>query len=210
MYLYVTTVRPGQASPSKVMEWALAMTQKINQISEVPTSLWTSAMSPGMGSLAWTATVEDLSVIEATESKLAADPAYQSLTDQAASLLAAGSTDQNLIQIVHSDPDAQTYEAQYATVVRATLAPGAMVTGIQLGVELAQQVRKITGTPMSFGIETTGTYGGVVWIGLASDIATLQAGTEAINSNIDFAQKIDQEAAKAFIPGTQTVSRRIV
>jgi len=39
MYLYSTSVRPGLANPVKVMDWALRITQKINEISEVPSAL---------------------------------------------------------------------------------------------------------------------------------------------------------------------------
>ena len=39
MYLYATSVRPGQANPTRVMEWAVGMTQKINQVTNRTSSL---------------------------------------------------------------------------------------------------------------------------------------------------------------------------
>ena len=63
MYLYATSVRGGLVNPNKVMEWALAMTEKINQVSEVTSSLWTTTLSPGLGRLTWVSVVEDLAVI---------------------------------------------------------------------------------------------------------------------------------------------------
>jgi hypothetical protein len=210
MYLYSTSARSGVADPVKVMEWALSMTEKINQISEVRTSLWTSAMSPAMGTMAWTSVVSDLAIIEDTEAKLAADPGYADLLGQATALLSTDPADQTLMQLVHADPDAAGVDARYALTTRATLAPGSMVAGIELGVELAQKAKKITGRPTSFAVSVTGDYGAVMWVSMAETIQQLQASIEALNSDTDFAKAIDNKAGKAYLPGaTETISRKI-
>ena len=124
MYLYSTSVRCGLVDPAKVAQWAVSLTQKINQVSDVPTALWTSAMSPGMGTFAFTSVVRDLSQIEATETKLAADPGYSTLVEQAVGLLSGEPIDQLLMQLVHGDRDAANIKAEYAQTVRAKLTPG--------------------------------------------------------------------------------------
>ena len=210
MYLYSTSVRPGVANPPKVMEWALKMTEKINQIGEVPSSLWTAAMSPAMGTLAWTAVVSDLEVIEATEGKLATDPGYMSLVEEAIGLLSTDPADQMLMQLVHADQDAANIDAHYASTVRATIAPGSMRTGVELGVELAQKVKQITGRPTSFAMNVTGEYGAIMWVSLAETIQQLQAANEALDANEEFAKAVDKDASKVYLPGaTQTISRKI-
>ncbi|MCU1465407.1 MAG: hypothetical protein JWM72_1335 [Actinomycetia bacterium] len=210
MYLYSTSARSGVADPVKVMEWALSMTEKINQISEVRTSLWTSAMSPAMGTMAWTSVVSDLAIIEDTEAKLAADPGYAELVGQATALLSTDPADQTLMQLVHADPDAAGVDARYALTTRATLAPGSMVAGIELGVELAQKAKKITDRPTSFAVSVTGDYGAVMWVSMAETIQQVQASIEALNSDPDFAKAIDNKAGKAYLPGaTETISRKI-
>ena len=211
MYLYSTSARSGAANPAKVMEWAVSMTEKINQISSVPTSLWMAAMSPAMGTMAWTSVISDLAVIEETEAKLAADPGYMDLVDQATTLLSTDAADQRLMQLVHADPDSAGINAQYASTVSATLAPGSMVSGIELGVEVAQQVKKISGQPTSFAVSVTGDYGAVMWVSLAETIQQLQAGNEAVNADTAFAKMVDQKASKAYLPGTtESISRKIV
>jgi hypothetical protein len=210
MYLYSTSVRSGVVNPVKVMDWALRMTQKINQISEVPSTLWGSVMSPAMGSLAWTAVVSDLAVIEDTEAKLAADPAYLDLIDEAATLLSTDAADQMVMQLVHGDRDAATIDAQYATTVRAIVAPGSMRAGIELGVGLAQQDKQVTGLPTSFAVNVTGDYGAVMWVSLAETIQQVQAANEALNANEDFDEAVDEGAADAYLPGAvQTITRKI-
>jgi hypothetical protein len=210
MYLYSTAVRSGIANPVKVMDWALRMTQKINQISEVPTALWTSVMSPAVGSLAWTAVVSDLAVIEDTETKLAADPGYMALVDEATALMSTDPADQMLMQLVHGDRDAASIDAHYASTVRATVAPGSMRTGIELGVDLAQKVKQITRLPTSFAVGVTGDYGAVMWVSLAETIQQVQAANEALNADEDFSKAVDKDAAKAYLPGaTQTITRKV-
>jgi hypothetical protein len=211
MYLYSTSVRLGSANPIKAMEWALSLTQKINAISEVPTALWTTVMSPAMGTLAWTAVVSDLAVIEATETKLAADPGYHDLVQHGLALTsAADPADQMLMRLVHGDRDAANLDAHYANTVMANLAPGHMVAGVELGVDLAQRAKKITGCPTSFAVSVTGGYGAVMWVSLAESIQQLQHGSEALNGDADFAKLLDKEAGKVYLPGaTQSITRKV-
>jgi hypothetical protein len=211
MYLYSTSVRPGMANPVKVMDWAVRMTQKINQISEVPSALWTSVMSPAMGTLAWTSVVSDLAIIGDTETKLAADPGYMGLVDEATVLLSTTEPPmQMLMQLVHGDRDAASIDAQYASTVRATLAPGSMRAGIELGVDLAQRVKQITGRPTSFAVGVTGDYGAVMWVSLAETLQQVQAANEALNTDEEFSKALDKDAAKVYLPGAeQTITRKV-
>jgi hypothetical protein len=210
MYLFSTSVRPGNANPVKVMEWALSLTKRVNAVAEVPSTLWMSAMSPGMGSLAWSSVVSDLAIIEDTDAKLAADPGYMALVDQASALFSGESADQMLMQLVHGDRDAASIDAHYAVSIRATLAPGSMREGTELGVDLAKRVKKVTGRPTSFAVSVTGDYGAVMWVSLAETIQQLQAANEALSTDAEFAKAIDKEAAKAYLPGaTQTITRKV-
>ena len=85
-----------------------------------------------------------------------------------------------------------------------------MRRGIELGVEIAQQAKQITGRPTSFAVSVTGAYGDVMWVSLAETIQQLQAANEALNSNEEFSKGLDKEAAKAYLPGaTQTISRKV-
>jgi hypothetical protein len=210
MYLYSTSVRSGVANPAHVMDWAIRITEKINQIGEVPSRLWTAAMSPAMGTLAWTAVVSDLTIIEETEAKLSTDPGYLALVEEAVPLLSSDAADQRLMQLIHADADAARGDFQYASTVRAALAPGFMRRGIELGVEIAQTAKQITGRPTSFAVSVTGSYGDVMWVSLAENIQQLQAANEALNANEEFSKQLDKDASKAYLPGaTQTISRKI-
>ena len=69
--MYIFTCRrdsPGNFRDS--MAWALSVTEKVNQISEAQFHLWSTFNSPGVGTLSWATTIEDLEVLEATNAKL--------------------------------------------------------------------------------------------------------------------------------------------
>ena len=208
---FTRSARLAPGNPQKMMTWALQMTEKVNQVTELNVRLWSTIFSPGVGTLAWTSTVEDLGVLEASDAKLIVDAGYLSLAEEGAKFASGEGVDDALVRLVLADPDAANTEPQYATVVQAVLAPGGSERGIELGAEIAQRAKRITGRPTSFGVATTGVYGTVGWITLYDSIAQLQSAEQAIGADIEFARFVDKEASKVYLTGTtQTVFRRIV
>jgi hypothetical protein len=212
MYLYSISVRTGEGNPTKAMDWALRLTEKVNQIGEAPVTLWTPIMSPGTGTLAWSAVVPNLAMIADSQDKLFADPGYLALLDESPELLSSTEpATEQVMQLVHGDSDAAKIDAQFASTVVGKLAPGSMRSGAALGVDIAQKVKKITGRPTSFAVGVTGDYGAVMWVSLAESIAQLQAANDALNSDEDFGKLLDKEAAKAYMPdAVQSITRKVV
>jgi len=211
MYLFSRNVRLGAGNPEKQLAWALKMTEKVNQISETPVSLWTTVFSPDSGRLVWTSVFEDLVTLEGTFDKLIGDSGYSSLVEEGAAHASGDPVDDGLLQFVHADPKAAEIDAQYALAVQATLAPGGQVKGIELGVETAQLAGKITGCPTSFAVGVTGAYGMVEWLTVYASITDMQRAGEAIAADTSFAQKVDKELSKVYLPGvtTQRAFRKI-
>jgi hypothetical protein len=192
------------------MAWAVKATEKVNQISDVPVTVWTPFGSPGVGSLTWVARFEDLTVLEATDAKLMADPGYLALLEEGAPMIADSGADDSLWQVVYANPDAASAQPQYVNLVFAVLAPGHLVRGIELGVEIAQRAERITGRPTSFSVAETGPYGAVEWTGLADSVEQVHAARQALNADQEFAQLLDSEASAAYLPqATQAIYRKI-
>jgi hypothetical protein len=211
MYLFSRTVRLGAGNPEKQLAWALKITEKVNQISETPVDLWSSVFSPNAQTLVWTTTVDDLLTLETIESKLISDSGYVSLVEEGAAHGSGDPVDDGLLQFVFADPATAEVDATYATTVQATLAPGGSARGMELGVETAQRVGKISGCPTSFCASLTGAYGAVEWISVYSSIEQLQRGQEAIGVDAEFAQMVDKELSKVYLPGAiQLAWRKIV
>jgi hypothetical protein len=208
MYLFSRNVRLGAGNPEKQLAWALRMTEKVNQISETPIDLWSSVFSPNAQTMVWTATVDDLLTLETVENKLISDSGYVSLVEEGAAHASGDPVDDGLLQFVFADPAAAEVDATYATTVQATLAPGGSARGMELGVETAQRAGKISGCPTSFCASLTGTYGAVEWVSVYRSIEELQRGQEAIGADAEFAQMVDKELSKVYLPGALQLAWR--
>jgi hypothetical protein len=210
MYLFTRSarLRPGHLQES--MEWSLKATEKVNQISEIAVSLWSPVFSAGVGGLTWVAMVEELAALEATDDKLMADPGYVALVDEGAKFVADSGIDDSLWQYLHVDPDGATAQPKYVNLVEAVLAPGHFLKGVELGIEIAQQAKRITGRPTSFAIAESGPYGAVQWSSLADSVEQLQAGKQGLTADAEFARLIDEQAGSAYQPAaTQVMYRKI-
>ena len=211
MYLFARSTRLAPGNSRDALAWAVNVTQKVNQITELEVTLWTTVFSPGLGTLAWTAAAEDLVQLEAADDKLNVDDSFVALVDQGAKFSSGQAIDDGVIQLVHADADASAGQPTYASVVQAVVAPDASVRGIEVGVEIAQRAKAITGRPTSFGVGITGPYGAVEWISVVDSVQDLQQANEALAADVSFAQFIDKEAAKLYQAGAtvQTAYRRI-
>jgi hypothetical protein len=209
-YLFTRSARLAPGDVPAAMAWAVKMTEKVNAVADIRVSLWSTVMSPELGRLTWTTVVEDLAVLTATDEKLMADSSYHELSKQGAEFDSGGGIDDGLVRYVHADRDG-VESATYATLVRAILAPGNAVKGIELGVDIAQRAKAITGRPTSFGTAQTGAYGEVGWIALYDSIDQVQAASEALAADAAFAKLLDEKASKAYLAGhsTQSITRKI-
>jgi hypothetical protein len=209
-YLFSRSARLGSGNVPAAMAWAVKMTEKVNAIAETPIALWSTVMSPELGRLTWTTVVDDLAVLTATDEKLMADGGYHELAAQGAQYDSGSGMDDGLVRFVHADRDGVD-GASYATIVRAVLAPGSSVKGVELGVEIAKRAKAITGRPTSFVASQTGVYGGVGWIALYESIDQVQAASEALAADAAFGKLLDEKASKAYLAGqsTQTISRKL-
>ena len=209
-YLFSRSVRvSGNLVDS--MAWSARITEKVNQIAEQKFELWTPIFSPQINTLSWTAVVDDLAALTATDEKLMADGGYLELVAEGSKFNSGQGVDDALAQLVYADPNAPESSA-FASVVRAVLSPGSFTDGITLGVEIAQRAAAITGQPIHFATSATGVYGEVSWIGLYASIEEVQASDASLAADADFAKLLDERAAKAYLAGqtTQIIARKVM
>ncbi|HMC38783.1 MAG TPA: hypothetical protein VKI19_03915 [Acidimicrobiales bacterium] len=211
MYLFSRSFRLAQGDLKHQMEWAFQITEKVNQISETPVLLWQTTMSPQVGVLAWSMSVDSLAVLEALDDKLSADSGYLELVKEGAQFATQEGLTDNLVQLVHADADMAPERIRYVTAVNAQTAPGHAVKAIELGIEIAQRVKSVTGCPCSFGTSLTGVYGGVQWATYFDSIEQLEQAQQQLNADTTFVEVIDSKASVAYLPNAQqSIVRRIV
>jgi hypothetical protein len=210
MYLFSRSGRLAQGNTREAMNWALEVTEQVNQITALGVSLYMQVWSPEFGRLAWSCFVSDLGVLEAANDKLLADDSFVSKVDQGAKLLVGG-IDDSLAQILHGEPDPNR-TAEYVTAVRAVCAHGKIQEGIAVGMEIAQKAEAITGVPTSFVSGATGVYGRVGWLAGHENVQSIDAAQAALMADPSWLDLIDTKAGKAYsqTPSpTQVVFRRL-
>jgi hypothetical protein len=211
VYMFARSARLGPGSAHEEQAWAIAITEKVNQISETKYSLWTSFASPGVNTLYWTTMVEDLASIEATNDKLLADSGYHMLLDQGARYISADAINDVLTQVVHADGVDPAQQPAYVAEVAAVAATGAGAKSIEVGIEIAKLATKITGRPTMFSVASTGVYGQVAWHTGFESITELQRGQTALASDPTFMQFLDKSTVGVYQPAaTQGIYRRVM
>jgi len=209
--MFARSARLGPGSAHEEQAWAIAITEKVNQVSESTYSLWTPFASPGVNTLIWTTAVEDLATLEATNDKLLADSGYHMLLEQGARYTSGDAIDDTLLQIVDAEGVDPTKSPAYVVGVDAVIATGAAAKGLEVGMEIAKRARKITGAPVAFSVAATGTYGHVAWHTSFDSITELQRGQTAISMEPSFMEYLDKATNGVYQPAaTQTVYRRVM
>jgi hypothetical protein len=210
VYLFARGARLGPGHAQEETAWAIAMTEKVNQISETKVSLWTTFMSPGLNTLFWTTFVDDLATLEAANDKFLADSGYLMLLEQGARYVSSDPINDVLMQVVHVDEIDVNKQPAYIAEVAATVTSGNGVRGIELGVEIAVAAKKLTKAPVSFSVAATGTYGAIAWHTAFDSITDLQRGQEALMDPA-FMELIDTKAKDVYQPtASQTIYRRLM
>ena len=211
MYFFSRTarVRNGQMVPAT--NWAVELTGRVNRLTELDVQLWSSMLSPGLGTMAWSTFVPDLVSLDTANSKLAADQGFLDETTKGADMITEGGFDDIVLQLVHragTPPD----HPQFAAVVSSAMSAGGFAKGGEVGVEIAQRAAELTGLATSFLVATTGTYGGCAWISAASTLDELQRGERQVSTDPDFIAYLDEHANGLFRPevSTQVMWRRLV
>jgi hypothetical protein len=211
MYLFSRQVRLGGGQTRKAMEWALAQTEKVKQITGLDVGLFTQVFSPEVGVIGWSTFVPDLATLETAGDKLNVDEAMVAATDSGASFVDGGASDR-LLQVVHGAPDPNR-QVEYVTSVTAMCAAGHMSRAMELGVEIAVRAEKITGTPTMFVRDVTGNYAGVGWLTGHENVQAMEAAEQALAADTSWPKFIDKETAGVFAentsPTTSTIYRRL-
>ena len=197
MYLFSRRARLGAGNTRAAMTWAPGIAEKANQISGLNIGLFTVMFSPEVGTLAWSTFAPDLPTLEAANDKLLADDAYVAMEDEGAKFIDGGADD-NLLQIVHGEPDPNV-QVEYATTVQAVCANGSVARGMELGVEIAQRAEAAMGVPVMFTSAATGSYGSVAWLSGYENAQALERAQQALAADLSFGAFVDSNVPGVYV-----------
>src|ERR1700726_4479344 len=104
MYLFSRRARLAPGNTRAAMTWATSITEKVNQIVGLNTSLFAQTFSPEVGTLVWRTFVPNLATLESANDKLLVDDGYVSMVDDGAKF-AQGGVDDSFLQLVAGEAD---------------------------------------------------------------------------------------------------------
>ena len=207
MYLFTRSRKFAPNNAADAVAWSVETAGKATQISGLPVTAWGSMWGEDVGTVVWSAFVDDLAALEEAGDKLAVDSGFnQRLAD--ADAMFTGPVVDSLAQLIHGEPRAEP--PGYVTAVTARLANGRFNDGIAAAIEIAQTAEAIGGHPTSVALAVTGAYGGLVFVTGFPDIGTLQGGESALNADPKFAALIDRVGDCFQADAQQAIYRRLV
>lgn len=184
----------------EIMEWATGITAHVSDLLGSEVGLWSAGFGAPTGTLGWSMPVDGLAGVAANNETVIADADYHTMLARGQELI-VGTAEDQLYQIIHGELGEQRPPVgSVATITRANIgAPWADVIG--WGVEMAQLVEGITGTPVLFGTSMFGTFGEVGWIGVNASAADADAGNEKLIASEEYVAKVG-EAPGLFVDGS--------
>jgi len=200
-----------EGPPEEIAPWALEITEAVNQRTHLNVSLWQGMFGGPAGTLAWSALVDNLTVLEAATDSLAADAAYLSLLSKARDWTRTPPED-FLLRVVHTAggdyvrPDV----GAYAEGTVAVPADGKLAEAGAFGVDIADTHAKLTHSSVLFCTSEYGAFGEMRWLSLYDSAAAVDTAAEAIAKDQDYAAKLTA-AGGLFVEGLarRTLARRI-
>jgi len=200
-----------EGPPEEVAPWALEITEAVNQRTHLNVSLWQGLFGGPVGTLAWSALVDNLTVLEAATDSLAGDAAYLSLLSKARDWTRTPPED-FLLRMIHTAggeyvrPDV----GAYAEGTVAIPAEGKLAEAGAFGVEIADLHAKLTHASVLFCTSEYGAFGEMRWLALYDSAAAVDSAAEAITKDQDYGAKLDA-AGGLFVEGLarRTLARRI-
>ncbi len=209
MYLFsrLATLRGNER---RSMGWAVEMSNYVNAHSDHTVTLWRADFGYPVGTVAWSTWVDSLAALNEGFARLADDDGYHDLVDAGAELIPEPPHDL-LRRAVFGEPGSEPPPVGAVTsVTTAVVANGNYAEATAWGIEMAELVQQITSQPTMFLVDAYGTFGQVTWLSGAPDLATADAGGEAIQVNPDYIKRLS-DVGDLFVPssGEQRLVSRI-
>jgi hypothetical protein len=200
-----------EGPPEEITPWALEITEAVNTRTHLNVSLWQGLFGGPVGTLGWSALVDNLTAVEAATDSLAADAAYTSLLAKARDWTTTPAED-FLLRMVHSAGGdyVRPNVGAYAEGTSAVPAQGKLAKAGAFGVEIADLHAKLTQSSVLFCTSEYSAFGEMRWLALYESAAEVDTAAEVVAKDEDYGVKLDA-AGDLFVEGQsrRTLARRI-
>ena len=187
-------------APTAYMAYTTEMRSYVSDKLGQEIALWSVGFGAPRGSMTYTARVEGLAGVHAMNATLMGDADYMAKLATGVTM-GGGPAEDSLMQPLHGEMGDPPPVGSVATVTTAIVGNGAYADAIGWGIEMAQLVESIAGTPTIFGMSAFGTFGQVAWINVSADAAAADAAGQAVNAHADYMGRLSA-IGDLFVPAS--------
>lgn len=206
MYIFARSRRLNPGSARAGIAAAVEGGSRVTELIGQPVFVWTSVLSPTVGTVVWSMRVDDLDTLIGYGDTVGADDGFDEWLRSTESLFEGPITD-SAAEVVAGAPTGPP--ADFLSVVSGTCANGSFAEGLAFGVEIAEAATRITGRQTMLTAPVAGAYGSVNWVTGAPNMAALADDNRTLSSDPDWLKLVDR-AGHAFAPGVVgSILRRV-
>ncbi len=188
--------------------WAVAVTEKAQQVTGMPISLWTGAIGLPTGSYAWSSPIEGMAQSTEGNDKMNSDTDLSALVAQGRDYVAEVMPDR-LHQVIHGEVAGPAEVGSFMGSVTAVAAPGQGQAAGAWAVKIADMWHGITGISPVVTTTLAGPMFEYSWFVRHATAASIDDANDKIMASPDYASELDS-AGGLFHPGAaQVYARRI-
>ncbi len=200
-----------EGPPMEIAAWATEITEVVNTRTEMNVSLWQGLFGGPVGTLAWSALIDNLTGLEAATDLLATDAAYLGLVAKARDWT-TGAPEDSLLRMIHTAGGDYVRPGigSYSEVTTAIPAEGKLAKAGAFGVEIADLHAQLTHASVMVCTSAYGAFGEMRWLALYDSAAAVDAAAELVAKDDDYVSKLD-DAGDLFVEGLarRVLARRI-
>lgn len=184
----------------EVTGYATDMRAFVSERSGREIALWSVMFGAPLGTMVYTLRVDGLADLQAATATFITDAEYHAKLAEGRHFV-AGPAEDNLATPIHGELGNPPPVGSIAVVTSAVIGNGAYAEAVAWGIDIAQHVEQVAGTPTVFLMSDYGTFGQVTWIGVTADAAAADAAGQAINGDAAYIGKLG-DAGRLFVPGS--------
>jgi hypothetical protein len=190
------------------MAHAIAMTEYVNQKTDLEVSLFQALQGDPLGTLVFAYRTESYAASLESVDGLAGSDEYLAKIEEGAEYF-VGNAQDRLGKFLHIAGDISGPPAA-AAVVSATIDVPHVSRAMSWSLELANYTANLTGVPIALVTSDYGQYGSVSWVSYGQSVAQLEQSQEKTNSDPGFLQRLaDSEGLFVAGTGVSSLSRKI-
>lgn len=207
MYLFQRQLRV--MGGANAIGWAMEVTSRVQEVTEMPVSLWLGQAGFPNGTLAWSMPTEGMAQLTEMNEKLQTDDTLTKLIIEHGREYVVDVMPDRLAMIIHGEITDAAPVGSFVGAVTANAAPGKWGEAGAWAASIADMYGGIVGKSVVVTATTAGSMGEYSWFVRHEDGASIDAATAAAMSNEEYTSELDR-AGHLFEPGsTWGYARRI-